>query len=132
MGTHLFGAQEMFEFRVSDFSDANFQNRTIQEVLIVIDWALESGNCEEAEKYADFACIENSVCVDSDTGLGGYRCNCTGGYEGNPYLSPGCTDINECDNNPCDANGICTNTPGSFSCACKKGYKGNGRKDGHG
>ncbi|XP_073044528.1 wall-associated receptor kinase 2-like [Primulina eburnea] len=131
-GYAFLGAQDMFEFRVSDFSDVNFQNRTIQEVPIVIEWALGSGNCEEAEKSADFACRENSVCVDSNTGLGGYRCNCTAGYEGNPYISPGCTDINECDSTPCDANGICTNTPGSFSCACKKGSSGDGRKDGHG
>ncbi|KZV38494.1 wall-associated receptor kinase 3-like [Dorcoceras hygrometricum] len=132
-GYAFIGDQNVFKFRVSDFSDENYQNRTIQEVPIVIDWALDqSENCEEAEKSADFACKGNSVCVDSDTGLGGYRCNCTVGYEGNPYLSPGCTDINECNSNPCDVNGICTNTPGNFSCACKRGYSGDGRKDGHG
>ncbi|XP_073153394.1 wall-associated receptor kinase 2-like [Henckelia pumila] len=131
-GYAFIGDQDVFKFRVSDFSDENFQNNTIQEVPIVIDWALESESCEEAEKSADFACRKNSVCVDSSTGLGGYRCNCTAGYEGNPYLSPGCTDINECDSNPCDANGICTNTRGSFTCACKKGFSGDGRKDGHG
>ncbi|XP_073034243.1 wall-associated receptor kinase 2-like [Primulina eburnea] len=131
-GYAFVGDQDAFKFRVSDFSDENFQNMTIQEVPIVIDWALESENCEEAKKSADFACRNNSVCVDSDTGLGGYRCNCTAGYEGNPYLSPGCTDINECNSNPCDANGICTNTPGSFNCYCKKGYSGDGRNDKHG
>ena len=36
-------------------------------------------------------------------------------------------DIDECtDSNPCDPNAICTNTDGSFSCACKLGFIGDG------
>ncbi|WP_437660827.1 FG-GAP-like repeat-containing protein [Sorangium sp. So ce1182] len=39
-----------------------------------------------------------------------------------------CTDVDECalgtDN--CDANAACTNTTGSFSCACNAGYSGDG------
>ncbi|HTN92374.1 MAG TPA: FG-GAP-like repeat-containing protein [Sorangium sp.] len=39
-----------------------------------------------------------------------------------------CTDVNECalgtDN--CDANAACTNTAGSFTCACNAGYSGDG------
>ncbi|WP_433927505.1 FG-GAP-like repeat-containing protein [Sorangium cellulosum] len=39
-----------------------------------------------------------------------------------------CTDVNECalgtDN--CDANAACTNTSGSFTCACNAGYSGDG------
>lgn len=42
-------------------------------------------------------------------------------------------DIDECaKNNPCDANGICKNVAGSFSCSCKKGYRGDGTRDGNG
>ena len=39
-----------------------------------------------------------------------------------------CSDIDECaigtDN--CDSRAICTNTVGSFTCACRVGYDGNG------
>lgn len=41
-------------------------------------------------------------------------------------------DINECESKPCDAHGICTNIPGNFTCSCKKGYEGDGTKNGHG
>ena len=36
------------------------------------------------------------------------------------------TDIDECTTNPCHADGTCTNTPGTFQCACNQGYSGNG------
>ena len=37
-------------------------------------------------------------------------------------------DINECtsDTGNCDTNAGCTNTPGSFTCACNQGYSGDG------
>lgn len=39
------------------------------------------------------------------------------------------TDIDECntDSDNCDANAVCTNTPGGFTCKCKKGYEGHGK-----
>lgn len=33
-------------------------------------------------------------------------------------------DIDECDNNPCQNGGRCTNVDGSFSCSCTDGWKG--------
>ena len=35
-------------------------------------------------------------------------------------------DTDECKSNPCHANANCTNTPGSYDCTCKDGYKENG------
>ena len=39
-----------------------------------------------------------------------------------------CTDIDECADgtDTCDPNATCTNTAGSFSCACNPGYMGDG------
>ncbi|PIN18064.1 Serine/threonine protein kinase [Handroanthus impetiginosus] len=131
-GYAFIGDKERFDFHSSDFGDMGFRNRTIENVPIVLDWAIGNSSCNQVKTNSDFACGKNSYCVDSDTGLEGYRCNCSEGYEGNPYLSPGCTDINECENKPCDEREICTNTPGSYSCSCAKGYKDDGTKDGLG
>ena len=37
------------------------------------------------------------------------------------------SDINECETaNPCDSNAACTDTVGSFTCACNTGFMGDG------
>lgn len=36
-------------------------------------------------------------------------------------------DVDECENNICDANAVCNNTEGSYVCRCNEGYTGNGR-----
>ena len=36
-------------------------------------------------------------------------------------------DINECDSgHDCAVQAVCTNNPGSYECACRKGWTGNG------
>ena len=35
-------------------------------------------------------------------------------------------DINECDDNPCDANAECENTDATFMCRCLDGFDGDG------
>ena len=39
-------------------------------------------------------------------------------------------DIDECTSkiHNCDRNALCKNTEGSFTCTCKPGYKGDGKK----
>ncbi|XP_051191821.1 wall-associated receptor kinase 1-like [Lolium perenne] len=98
-------------------------NRTDDfEVPVVLDWAIRNGgNCSAAKGnvMADFACRSaNSECFDVDNG-DGYRCNCSTGYDGNPYLDRGCTDIDECqhkENYGC--HGVCSNTEGHYTCKC--------------
>jgi len=47
---------------------------------------------------------------------------------GTAFNGISCADIDECllNTDNCDANATCTNTTGSFSCACNMGYSGNG------
>ncbi|XP_047079121.1 wall-associated receptor kinase 2-like [Lolium rigidum] len=78
----------------------------------------------------DWACAADDVCksahsVRNSSGRG-YTCQCQPGYEGNPYLTGGCQDINECMMpNLHQCYGVCTNTLGSFQCRCPRGFQGN-------
>ncbi|XP_047977273.1 wall-associated receptor kinase-like 1 [Salvia hispanica] len=102
---------------------------------MALDWRIGALNCKEARHLTNFVCQDNSDCVDFNATLGGYLCNCSKGYTGNPYLNPGCQDIDECaDNstNTCVPNSICKNGQGTFHCLCPKGYIGDGKRYGTG
>lgn len=131
-GYAFLGDPGSYRFSASDLNDPSFNNRTMENVPLVLDWVVGNQSCSAAQESSGFACLENSDCVDSDTSVVGYRCSCRKGYEGNPYLSPGCTDVDECASTPCHEHGMCTNLQGSFKCACRKGYEGDGTKDGRG
>lgn len=90
-GYAFLGDPESYRFSAFHFNDSSFQQKIEESVPVVVDWAIGGRNCSEATSFKDYACLGNSFCVDSDTGLKGYRCRCLEGYHGSPYVSPGCT-----------------------------------------
>ncbi len=68
------------------------------------------------------------VCLNQHGGNPGFLCTCIPGYE---LVNGVCKDVNECTlgTSDCHQNAACTNTNGSFSCACKRGYFGDGLLD---
>ncbi|GFS34976.1 hypothetical protein Acr_00g0037100 [Actinidia rufa] len=115
--------KEVRSYNISIFQ--TYRERT--SFPVVLDWAVGNETCVAARKnQTSFACKENSKCYNFDNGPG-YRCNCSEGYEGNPYLSNGCQDIDECKiSSPC--NMTCHNLPGAYVCSCPEGYQGDGKK----
>ncbi|PIA65081.1 hypothetical protein AQUCO_00100517v1 [Aquilegia coerulea] len=130
-GAAFLAEEDKYKFKISDFYYNNIPSLT--EVPVVLNFAVGNRTCKEAKKNATaYACKDNSDCYDSvdDTG---YLCGCNTGYKGNPYLTLGCQDVNECEdlnNNPCE--GICTNTQGSYNCSCPDDSYSDGRKNGDG
>ncbi|GMI78371.1 wall-associated kinase 2 [Hibiscus trionum] len=103
-----------------------------QKFPVSLDWVVSNETCVEAAKNpSNYAC-RRSECYEPVSGSG-YLCKCPDGFNGNPYLPEGCSDIDECNiRNPCDENAICYNLPGSFDCRCKGGYEGDGKSNGTG
>ncbi|KAI3759873.1 hypothetical protein L1987_50257 [Smallanthus sonchifolius] len=131
------GEENVFKFNgisdltAKDVNDTSFAEKIESSVPVVLEWAIGNLSCAEAKATHDFACQSNSVCVDSTRETRGYRCACKAGYQGNPYLSPGCQDIDECNLNTFTCYGECVNTIGNYTCKCKEGYSGDAMvKDG--
>ncbi|RCV33183.1 hypothetical protein SETIT_7G062300v2 [Setaria italica] len=86
---------------------------------VSLKWVVANLTCQEAQANSSgYACVSaNSNCipVNSTSDYVGYRCNCSYGYHGNPYLHSGCEDVNECIQ-PNRCQGTCHNTLGSFYC----------------
>ncbi|KAK8540442.1 hypothetical protein V6N13_008864 [Hibiscus sabdariffa] len=116
--------QESYTFEVSDLDRCS--SSKMENSSLVLDWIIGNETCEAAGKSRDsYACNGmNSDCVGYGSGSIGpsYRCSCKQGYEGNPYLSSGCQDINECmaPHNPCQGKTTCVNLSGSYNCKSSK------------
>lgn len=71
-----------------------------EQLPVILNWEIGEGPCDAAEKRDDYACKANSKCANND--LSGYISQCLPGYQGNPYLSDGCQDIDECKVSTCE------------------------------
>uniref|UniRef100_A0A671K827 Latent-transforming growth factor beta-binding protein 4-like n=1 Tax=Sinocyclocheilus anshuiensis TaxID=1608454 RepID=A0A671K827_9TELE len=87
--------------------------------------------CRTGYKLQDNSCIDIDECVDPlrcpgqecVNSQGSYRCvSCKPGFD---LLNGQCSDIDECRRtpSPCSDAGRCENTPGSFRCSCRTGYR---------
>nr|XP_043638110.1 wall-associated receptor kinase 2-like [Erigeron canadensis] len=114
-----------YNFSVGDLSTM----RNFTSFSVVLEWFAGDTYCEEAIKdNSTYMCRGKSRCQDGDreSGLPGYRCICSDGYSGNPYVNDGCQDINECEyseHHKCPSKYICKNTEGSYDCVCPNGLK---------
>ncbi|KAI5002010.1 hypothetical protein ZWY2020_026660 [Hordeum vulgare] len=111
------------------------------EVPVVLDWEVILRAVHDDDDDTDAGSLPlparecppdaaRMVCKSNHTGCvrrerGGYTCYCKTGYEGNPYITGGCQDIDECANSKKKCFGQCTNSGGSFQCKCPQGTRGN-------
>ena len=78
-----------FEGPVEDLFDFSM------EYDIIIRWAVTNSTCQQAmqKNITNYACCStNSDCLNVTHGkiFMGYRCTCSPGFEGNPYVQDGC------------------------------------------
>ncbi|KAL6884684.1 hypothetical protein ACP4OV_010620 [Aristida adscensionis] len=115
---------EKFSFNSEYITTMKFNETYKGRQPLVLDWAIGNVSCDVARNMPSYACHDrNSLCINSTNGPG-YLCNCSDGYEGNPYIPNGCKDVNECENpSSCPKGAACHNRIGYYRCSCPPGRK---------
>nr|CAB3466944.1 unnamed protein product [Digitaria exilis] len=85
--------EDSFQFQTSYAESSHFLEQYGDGVPLVLDWVVDNKTCVQAMKnQSSYACrADNSVCVNTNYSVG-YFCNCSQGYDGNPYLNGGCQE----------------------------------------
>ncbi|VAI86215.1 wall-associated receptor kinase 5-like [Triticum dicoccoides] len=102
---------------------------TVNTLPVLLDWVISNSTCgKELPGTPASGCRSSSTSCQNYTSFAykGYRCRCSAGYQGNPYVVNGCQDIDECAHwelHSCY--GTCLNMPGAFRCQCPDETNGN-------
>ncbi|XP_066531524.1 adhesion G protein-coupled receptor E5 isoform X2 [Hoplias malabaricus] len=98
------------------------------ELTTVTDSSKQCEDINECRQTSDI-CVPNFVCENV---AGSYSCKCKDGFRSsngrevfNASQGVTCVDIDECrqTSDICGPNSVCENVVGSYSCACKKGFR---------